>query len=232
MAFIIPNEFELPNEGLHEQLSKAQEILDDLPWVYGSKFQVKKHKRGELPLDYIQPRHLYFEAVSVETPLNGKVVSERVYLCCFCLKSLDVDAVHSIIRRELLGVQPTNAFRSLLWDLIKDKRKDLKRVPFNRKCEIVYQQAGISRALWYEMLCPEKNQTFAKSSVISIAFALKLNLDETNRLLQTVGMILSEDLLEDRVYALCINKKLYDAEFVNSILKEKGVGKSKFLRNA
>lgn len=44
-------------------------------------------------------------------------------------------------------------------------------------------------------------------------------------------MTLSDNLLEDRVYARCIKEGAYDAAFVNGILRELKIDESKFLLN-
>ncbi len=80
-----------------------------------------------------------------------------------------------------------------------------------------YKKANVSKQTWYKIMNDE-NYKPNKKTVISFAIALKLTLDETQSLLESVGFILSKSNMFDVIIIYCISHKIYDVLEVDSIL--------------
>ena len=64
----------------------------------------------------------------------------------------------------------------------------------------------------------EKTYKPSKNTVIAFAIALKLSLEETNRLLSTVGFTLSKSSKFDIIIEYFIRHKVYDIFTINETL--------------
>ena len=80
-----------------------------------------------------------------------------------------------------------------------------------------YKKANVSKQTWYKIM-NEKYYKPSKNTVISFAIALKLSLEETNRLLQTVGFTLSKSCKFDVIIEYFILHKEYDVFTINETL--------------
>ncbi|MFZ3589723.1 hypothetical protein ACOI1C_10670 [Bacillus sp. DJP31] len=81
----------------------------------------------------------------------------------------------------------------------------------------IYKKAGIDRRHFSKMRSnpdyhPKKNTT------IALALALGLNKKETDKLLSSAGYSLSESDISDLVIQFCLEKKIYDIQYVNEAL--------------
>ena len=80
----------------------------------------------------------------------------------------------------------------------------------------VYHRANLDRKLFSKIRGPK--YTPSKKTILALAIALELNLDETLDLLGTVGYTLSKASLFDLIVAYCIDHKIYNIHEVNAIL--------------
>ena len=58
---------------------------------------------------------------------------------------------------------------------------------------------------------------------MALCIALKLNVEESNKLLNSIGASFSCSLLRDIIVKACIEAEIYDIDDVNLILLEKGL---------
>ncbi|MBM7662696.1 hypothetical protein JOC85_003506 [Bacillus mesophilus] len=81
----------------------------------------------------------------------------------------------------------------------------------------VYKKAGIDRRHFSKI---RSNPSYrpGKNTMILLALALELNLEETEDWLAVGGYSLSDSDTGDLVVQFCINKKIYDLDFVNEAL--------------
>ena len=86
----------------------------------------------------------------------------------------------------------------------------------------VYKRANIDKRLFSKIRC-DSNYRPSKDTVIALCIALKLNVEESNKLLNSIGAIFSCSLFRDIVIKACIEAELYDIDDVNLILLEKGL---------
>lgn len=81
----------------------------------------------------------------------------------------------------------------------------------------VYKRANIDRKL-FSKIRRDKNYLPSKKTVISLALALELSLDETNDFLKRAGFALSCNLLFDVIIKSFISQSNYDIHEINNIL--------------
>jgi hypothetical protein len=117
-----------------------------------------------------------------------------------------------------------NSIQSELEDFINLKRQPtLQQVLFqyiDRKGVSdpeVYKKAGLDRKLFSKI---RSNPTYrpGKNTIIALALALELNKKETDTLLSSAGYTLSDSDTADLVILFCLEKKIYDLDYVNQAL--------------
>lgn len=81
----------------------------------------------------------------------------------------------------------------------------------------VYKKAAIDRR-HFSKIRSNPNYRISKKTVVSLAISLELNKEETDQLLGSAGFSLSENDTFDLVIQFCIEKKIYDIDYVNQAL--------------
>ena len=85
----------------------------------------------------------------------------------------------------------------------------------------VYKRANLDRRI-FSKLRNQKGYMPRKRTIIAIAFAMELTLDEAQNLLERGGYSLSEYSKEDVIIAFCFDNKIYDLFTVNEALDHYG----------
>ena len=85
------------------------------------------------------------------------------------------------------------------------------------KASEVYNKAGISRQLFSKIRCNEDYEP-EKSTILALAVGMKLNINETNKLLACAGLMLSDSSVQDLIVRFFIERGEYDLDIYNSYL--------------
>lgn len=104
-------------------------------------------------------------------------------------------------------------FGARIMQLIRDKGLD----------EVdVYKHANIDRRLFHKI---RKNRFYtpSKETIIALALAMQLDIDETQQLLASAGYTLSDSLAMDLIVKYFIENKVYDIFTINSYLAYVGL---------
>jgi hypothetical protein len=135
------------------------------------------------------------------------------------MKSDILEASHSIYYSLSESLK-----QSEIEDFIKVNRKPtLQKVLFDfidKKATTdadVYKKAGIDRK-HFSKIRSNPNYHPGKNTIIALALALELTKKETNKLLSSGGYSLSESDTSDLIIQFCLEKKIYDIDYVNKTL--------------
>ena len=82
----------------------------------------------------------------------------------------------------------------------------------------VYRRANIDRRLFAKIRRPDYRPS--KQTVLALAIALELDLDETKLLLERAGFTLSHSQKSDVIIEYFIMRKIYNLHEINSVLYE------------
>lgn len=85
----------------------------------------------------------------------------------------------------------------------------------------VYKAAGIDRRLFSKIMS-DFNYKPSKDTCVAFAMSLKLNVEETNDLLEKAGYILSHSIRRDLIIEYLITSGEYDIETTNDVLVQMG----------
>ncbi len=81
----------------------------------------------------------------------------------------------------------------------------------------VYKRANVDRKLFSKIRCSE-DYIPKKKTIIALAIALRLNLDDTKDLLAAAGLALTNSSKADVIVSFCIENGIYDIFEVNALL--------------
>lgn len=81
----------------------------------------------------------------------------------------------------------------------------------------VYKRAGIDRKLFWKIRSLPKYIP-AKKTIIALALAMELSLEQTQELLNAGGYTLSNTILSDLIIEICIKEDIYDINDINLLL--------------
>lgn len=110
--------------------------------------------------------------------------------------------------RVAFYLEQTNTFPVVLMQHIKDKGKN--------KVDI-YKRANIDRKL-FSKISSRKDYLPSKRTIIALALALELSLEETSDLLMRAGFALSDGILFDVIIEYFISHGKYDIFEINNVL--------------
>jgi O-acetyl-ADP-ribose deacetylase (regulator of RNase III) len=81
----------------------------------------------------------------------------------------------------------------------------------------VYKRANVDRKLFSKIRCSE-DYIPKKRTIVALAIALRLNLDDTKDLLASAGLMLTNNSKSDVIVSFCIENGIYDIYEVNALL--------------
>jgi O-acetyl-ADP-ribose deacetylase (regulator of RNase III) len=81
----------------------------------------------------------------------------------------------------------------------------------------VYKRANVDRKLFSKIRCSE-DYIPKKKTIVALAIALRLNLDDTRDLLASAGLMLTNNSKADVIVSFCIENGIYDIYEVNALL--------------
>ena len=95
---------------------------------------------------------------------------------------------------------------------------------FDGDAPAVYRRAGVARQNYHKIVSGDAVPV-TKRTAIRFCFALKLTLEEAERLLNAAGYVLSMAIAEDAVVAACLSCEppVTELKDLDSLLREHGV---------
>ena len=137
----------------------------------------------------------------IDNRLNGKSSGMKFSICHTPSKEV-IEAIEEKVKATGF------TFAKYLFSLIKEKK--MKEVE-------VYKKANIDRRT-FSKIRKDKFYMPSKRTVLMIAFAMELNLQETLKLLDYAGYTLSKARREDVIVQYFIENKMYDVFLMNEVL--------------
>lgn len=115
---------------------------------------------------------------------------------------------YEILYQKYREIHENDNFSINLMRLIESKGLDHVKV---------YKKARLDRKLFSKI---RTNQDYipSKKTILALALAMELNLDETKKLLRDGGYALSSKVLFDVIIDFFITQKIYDFDTINAIL--------------
>ena len=103
---------------------------------------------------------------------------------------------------QYLNQMKTLSFQQLLFSFIDRS---------GRSDSDIYNYVGIDRRLFSKVRCNE-NYNLSKENVLRLCVSLRLNLEDTSKLLSSAGYSLSTNNDFDLVIRYCIDHNIYDID--------------------
>lgn len=107
-----------------------------------------------------------------------------------------------------LNQSKTMNFRDLLFSFIDRS---------GEKDSDVYNRAGIDRRLFSKLRC-SADYNLKKENILKLCVSLKLDLNDTNELLESAGYSLSTTNDFDLILRYCLTNSIYDMQTINEYL--------------
>ncbi len=125
--------------------------------------------------------------------------------CCAEFSSVADESLHEYMKAM------DKSFAYKLFDLID------KRGMTDVEC---YKKANVDKKTFSKIKCNPDTYKPSKQTAIAFAIALRLNLDETQDLLASAGLTLSQSFVFDKIIRFFIQKEIYDIFEINEALFE------------
>ena len=90
---------------------------------------------------------------------------------------------------------------------------------FAGRAPYVYRAAHLSRQAYSAIISNDKHQV-ARGTALALVFALRLNEDEAQWMLQKAGYSLSDALLGDMICKCCLRNSVWSLDIVNKLLEK------------
>lgn len=180
------------NPGVSSETGKVSDSSQEGVWKGKSESQEDSHAAWRMELRNGEP---------VLVPAEGEKS-----------RSVSVVPESQIHGAEAAAAQVKEPFNALLLRLIDEKG--------HTDAEI-YHRAHIDRKL-FSKIRTNADYTPGRRTVIALALALELDMDETNAFLQRAGLALSPGSKADLIVGYCILHQIYDIDTVNLLLDHFG----------
>ncbi len=144
---------------------------------------------------------------SVRRPQIGKAAMPIAANARYSMAEASAERIHTPSLADLIR-DMDDTFAVRLLKLIDIKGMDEVKA---------YKSANVSRQTWYKIM-NEKDYRPSKTTVISFATSLRLDLEETQALLATAGFTLSGSILFDKIISYCISEQIFDVFEINQML--------------
>ena len=109
---------------------------------------------------------------------------------------------------ELFGKNKSETFSEMLLRLIKES---------GEKNSAIYNRANIDRR-HFSKIANHPDYKPGKQTVLAFALALKLDFDQTQKLLAAAGYTLNKTILSDMIVSYFIEYKIFDVDLANQAL--------------
>ena len=258
MAFIFLSKKEIKQGRL--ETMKIVRILDDVDWVYGKKSHVKRHVRSEwaqraLASGEIIPADDGHLPVWLAKRLEALPSNPDAKLCFnFCEylpEKVDIESDEEGVENGLVRVGSGEVPKVTFEDICKEfgKRKhgvafsELVRhyikTKFNNKQSRAASAARLDPQVvnqiynaTYTSKNKKKERGVSQRTVIALALAFELTLDEAEEFMRSAGYAFS-DSEDDVLFKLCFRRRFYSISKIDGMLQAmqmKGLGSR--IRNA
>lgn len=202
-----------------EAFGLASSLFDDLKSYVDDHYVAEKKKKEYGPGPHFRRRFENYireesfsaaeKEVEPDSLMTGAAASMDLFVSC--------DEAPSAARIEGdLGEflkQHESTFSEFLLDLLKER---------DGKDSEVYKRAEISKQLFSKIMS-NKDYKPTKDTAIQLAIGLKLDLNQTQKLLKKAGYALTRSSKADLVVEYCIKNKIYSVTFINEALSDCGL---------
>lgn len=172
--------------------------------------------RGSRRRRELREREKYLESIQYNQPLSDAEAMEDVSVeedaSPVMLGSASVfESIESSVKKPSLEEAVNNlgeSFQKRLLRMIDERGMTDPEV---------YKRANVDRKLFSKIRCSE-DYIPKKKTIIALAIALRLNLDDTKDLLASAGLMLTNNSKYDVIVSFCIENGIYDIIEVNAVL--------------
>lgn len=162
---------------------------------------------GEIQVPSIRnipsPRMEYYE--------SSVLCAETNYCCCTESALYEKESSHKKKTLEEYMKNMDKPFAFKLFDLIDEKGMT------DVEC---YKKANVDKKTFSKIKCNSQSYKPSKQTAVAFAIALELSLEQTQDLLASAGLTLSESFIFDKIIRYFIEKGIYDIFMINEALFE------------